>query len=88
MPDFKEDKPSRGSARLLHALSIRFFASAARAFGRYFLLIGFVLFFLPRYIPANDSFMWLVFLLALYGLWKLIDLLDEKCRDYFNLEEK
>ena len=60
----------------------------ARSFVRYFVVTGFVLLFLPRYIPSNDNYMWGVFFLAVFGLWKLFDRLDEGIEDLLRRAKK
>jgi hypothetical protein len=67
---------------MLRDLLSGFFGGLAKAvltvFPRYFVTVGFVLLFIPRYIPAEAHaawhiFIWSVYLVTPFVLWKLFD---------------
>jgi len=70
-------------------IASNFVIGAVQAFPRYFVVVGFVLFFLPGHIPSNAgfksiAFVWIVYLLTPFLLWKLFDRWDRAVQRFFD----
>ena len=86
------NKPSENEqlSKLTSSLLVSHFVLGfVRAFPRYIVVVGFVLFFLPQHVPPDAHIAWLylawgVYLLTPVILWKLFDRLDAKINDMFN----
>lgn len=68
-------------------------SGAIKAFPRYFIVVGFVLLFLPRYVPSDAHVMWtalawITYLVTPYVLWKLFDRWDRVVENFFNREKQ
>lgn len=88
MPE-NEPYKSKPIGQRLHEL---FFLIALPAFIRGFVkaavMVGFVLGFLSKSIPINEYSISIVFLLAVFGLWKLLDHLDKIFGDFLRRTKK
>jgi len=73
MPKNELDKQKSIIQRLCELLFLIALPVFAQSFVRYFFIVGFVLIFLSGSITVNIYSVSIVFMLAVYGLWKLFD---------------
>jgi len=73
MSKYKLDKQESIIQRLCEFLFLVVLPAFAQSFVRYFFIVGFVLIFLSGSISVNLYSISIVFMLAVYGLWKLFD---------------
>ena len=75
-----KDKSSDENGILQFLLELLLIAiqAMAQAAVRYFIVVSFILLSLGGYILTDKYYVWGVFLLAVYGLWKIFDLIDDK----------
>lgn len=62
--------------QLYENLFSRFLPKMIQTFIRSFVMMAFILLTLGGYMTSNSYLRWVIFFLAVYGLWKLFDLLD------------
>ena len=79
--DKKVHDKMAASSSMLALIVSRSILAGIKAFLRYFVTVGFVLFFLPRYVPTDAHIplvllVWGVYLLMPYVLWKFFDRFD------------
>ncbi len=80
-----DDKPEQNDniRSYVFELLVGFFQTAAQSFVRYFVVVGFFLLSFGGHL--NKGYLiWGVYLLALFGLWKLFDQLDMKIEGIWN----
>ena len=87
-PDDQE-KESNGFAQFF---ARGFLEGALKAFPRTFVLAGWVLSFLPRYIPEDSSaalflVVWSLYIMTPFLLWRFFDNLDRKIERLFQNKE-
>lgn len=74
-----ENKPNKKKSleqQLLKLFILSFLPTFVGSFVRYGGMLMFVVFSLKGRILSDETYIWGVFLLAIFGLWKLFDLLD------------